>query len=225
MPPELQDRVRAELRDVPDELRKEREDAAVLRVLKERVFNNRAETGVAADSLPYHKAMAQAAGHAKQLDREIKQYEDALSAVRDHETVRLSRDAAFTLQLRNSCVDFTCADNPDVNRLTIGLLAVINEDERERISERTKSALAAAKARGVKLGNPNGAEPLRRAGKGNGASVDTIKSNADRFAEGLRETVKGIREDGATSLAAIANELNERHMRTCLLYTSPSPRD
>lgn len=87
LPPELQDRVRAELREVPDELRKEREDAAVLRVLKERVFNNRAETGVAADSLPYHKAMAQAAGHAKQLDREIKQYEDALSAVRNHETV------------------------------------------------------------------------------------------------------------------------------------------
>ncbi len=117
---------------------------------------------------------------------------------------RLSRDAAFTLQLRNSGVDFTCADNPDVNRLTIELLAVINEDERERISERTKAALAAAKARGVKLGNPNGAEPLRRAGKGNRASVDAIKSNADSFAEGLRETVEAIRRGGATSLAAIA---------------------
>tara|TARA_R110002072_G_scaffold86774_18_gene195912 strand:+ start:6280 stop:6969 length:690 start_codon:yes stop_codon:yes gene_type:complete len=127
---------------------------------------------------------------------------------------RLSRDAAFTLQLRNSGVDFTCADNPDVNRLTIGLLAVINEDERERISERTKAALAAAKARGVKLGNPKGAEPLRRAGKGNRASVKAIQSNADRFAEGLRETVKAIRGDGTISLAAIAKELNERHMRT-----------
>ncbi|SFP16816.1 recombinase family protein [Qipengyuania nanhaisediminis] len=127
---------------------------------------------------------------------------------------RLSRDAAFTLQLRNSGVDFTCADNPDVNRLTIGLLAVINEDERERISERTKAALAAAKARGVKLGNPNGAKALRRAGRGNCASVAAIQNNADRFAESLRGTVNAIRRDGVTSLAGTAAELIARHMRT-----------
>ncbi|MCW1382693.1 recombinase family protein [Novosphingobium sp. KCTC 2891] len=127
---------------------------------------------------------------------------------------RLSRDAAFTLQLRNSGVDFTCADNPDVNRLTIGLLAVINEDERERISERTKAALAAAKARGQRLGNPNGAAALRRAGKGNGASVESIKANADSFAEGLRDTVERIKATGVTSLAGIASELNTLHMKT-----------
>ena len=127
---------------------------------------------------------------------------------------RLSRDAAFTLQLRNSGVDFTCADNPDVNRLTIGLLAVINEDERERISERTKAALAAAKARGTRLGNPNGAAALRRAGKGNGASVAAIKAGAQEHAEGLRETVVAIRASGGTTLAGIAAELNRRHMRT-----------
>jgi DNA invertase Pin-like site-specific DNA recombinase len=127
---------------------------------------------------------------------------------------RLSRDAEFTLRLRNSGVDFTCADNPDVNRLTIGLLAVINEDERERISDRTKAALAAAKARGVKLGNPNGAAAFRRAGKGNAASVEASKANADAFANDLRETMQVIRQDGITSLAAIAAELNRRHIRT-----------
>lgn len=127
---------------------------------------------------------------------------------------RLSRDAAFTLQLRNSGVDFTCADNPDVNRLTIGLLAVINEDERERISERTRSALAAAKARGQRLGNPNGAAALRRAAKGNNASVQAIKQGADEFAEGLRETVERIRSFGTHSLASLAVELNAAHIRT-----------
>jgi DNA invertase Pin-like site-specific DNA recombinase len=127
---------------------------------------------------------------------------------------RLSRDAAFTLALRNSGVDFTCADNPDVNRLTIGLLAVINEDERERISERTKAALQAAKARGTKLGNPNGAAAFLRAGKGNGDAVAAIKAGADRFAEGLRGTVAELRASGAISLRKIAAGLNERHIRT-----------
>ena len=127
---------------------------------------------------------------------------------------RLSRDAAFTLQLRNSAVDFTCADNPDVNRLTIGLLAVINEDERERISERTKAALAAAKARGQRFGNPNGASAIRRAEKGNVASVQAIKAGADFFAEGLRGTVTELKSRGAVTLASLASGLNLAHIKT-----------
>ncbi|NML92372.1 recombinase family protein [Novosphingobium olei] len=127
---------------------------------------------------------------------------------------RLSRNAAFTLQLRNSGVDFTCADNPDVNRLTIGLLAVINEDERERISERTKAALAAAKARGQKLGNPNGAAALRRAGKGNEAAVKGMIARADAFAESLRDTVVALQSSGISTLTAMAAALNDNHIKT-----------
>jgi DNA invertase Pin-like site-specific DNA recombinase len=127
---------------------------------------------------------------------------------------RLSRNAEFTLSLRNSGVDFTCADNPDVNRLTIGLLAVINEDERERIAERTRVALQAAKARGVRLGNPNGAAALRRAAKGNSAAVDAVKGNAEQFAADLKGTVGEIRASGKTSLPGIAAELNARHIQT-----------
>lgn len=127
---------------------------------------------------------------------------------------RLSRDAEFTLRLRNSGVDFTCADNPDVNRLTIGLLAVINEDERERISERTKAALAAAKARGVRLGNPNGAAPLHRAARGNSAALAAVRANASERARHYAEIITDIRSVGATSLPAIAKELNERGIVT-----------
>jgi DNA invertase Pin-like site-specific DNA recombinase len=93
---------------------------------------------------------------------------------------RLSRDAELTLRVRNSGVDFACADNPDVNRLTIGLLTVINGDERERIAERTKAALAAAKARGVRLGNPQGlphsAAPERATGRQSKQSGRTLRT-------------------------------------------------
>ena len=63
-------------------------------------------------------------------------------------------------------------DNPTATPLTIGILALVAQDEARAISERTKAALKAAKARGQALGNPNGAEALRRAGKGNGASCE-----------------------------------------------------
>lgn len=68
---------------------------------------------------------------------------------------RLSRNAAFIFTLRDSDVDFTCVDMPDANKVTIGIFAVLAQDERERISQRTKAALQEAKKRGKQLGNPN----------------------------------------------------------------------
>src|SRR5262245_61248913 len=86
---------------------------------------------------------------------------------------RLARNVAFTSALMQSGIDFVACDNPNANKLTIHILAAVAEDERERISERTKQALAAAKARGVLLGSARpehwrGREEQRLAGLAKG---------------------------------------------------------
>lgn len=127
---------------------------------------------------------------------------------------RLSRNAAFLLTLRDSGVRFIAADMPDANDLTVGIMALVAQQEREAISKRTKEALAAAKARGVRLGNPNGAAALRRAGKGNRAGVKAVQAKADEHAASLRPVVEELRREGCTTLGAIAEALNERGMLT-----------
>ncbi len=127
---------------------------------------------------------------------------------------RLSRNAAFLLTLQASGVAFLACDMPEANDLTVGIMALVAQQEREAISKRTKEALSAAKARGVKLGNPNGAAALRRAGKGGLALQDTVRRNADAFAEDLRDVVAAIRADGHTTLRALADQLNARGIRT-----------
>ena len=65
---------------------------------------------------------------------------------------RLARNVHFISGLMESGVDFVAADNPHANKLMVHMLAAFAEHEREQISQRTKDALAAAKARGIRLG-------------------------------------------------------------------------
>lgn len=127
---------------------------------------------------------------------------------------RLSRDLHFVTKLQKSGAQFTAADLPEADEFTVHIFVAAAQRERKLIAERTKAALAAAKARGVKLGNPNGAAALRRAGKGNGAAVGALKEAADRHATDLAPVVAHLQAEGHTSLPALAKALNERQMRT-----------
>ena len=125
---------------------------------------------------------------------------------------RMSRNVAFISNLMESGVEFVAADMPMANRLTVHVLAAVAEHEREMISQRTTAALAAAKVRGVKLGNPNGARALR--GLGNGRAIVGAKAKADAHMARVVPVIETIRGEGATSLRGIAEELNRQGILT-----------
>ena len=109
---------------------------------------------------------------------------------------RLSRNASFLMALQDAGVKFVAADLPQANNLTIGIMALVAQQEAEAISKRTKEALQAAKARGQKLGNPNGAAALLRAAKGNTAAVSAIKLKADNHAMNLQPVIQSLKAQG-----------------------------
>jgi DNA invertase Pin-like site-specific DNA recombinase len=101
-----------------------------------------------------------------------------------------------------------------MGRFLLTQMASVAELEAGLISERTKAALAAAKARGVRLGNPNGARALRGKQVGNKHAVAAVKANADRRAATLQDIVDDLRKQGVTSVRAVAEELNAKGILT-----------
>jgi DNA invertase Pin-like site-specific DNA recombinase len=89
----------------------------------------------------------------------------------------------------------------------VGIMALVAEDEAERISQRTKAALAAAKARGVKLGGIRSREAVN-------TSISRRVSAADQHATSVLPIIKEIRAAGVTSLNGIAQALQARGVRT-----------
>ena len=118
---------------------------------------------------------------------------------------RLSRNAGFIFALKDSGIDFICADMPDANTLTIGIFASLAQHERELISSRIKAVLQIKKAKGVKLGKPENLTYEHRI-KGGLAKRAIAKANENnRRAAAL---IKSYRSNKMNWLT-IANELNK----------------
>jgi DNA invertase Pin-like site-specific DNA recombinase len=121
---------------------------------------------------------------------------------------RLARNVHFITGLQESGVDFLACDNPHATKLTIQILAAVAEHEREATSQRTKAALAAARARGVRLGNPRlTAGDTRRARQARSAA-------AARYAADLVPYIEAARHAGCRSLGQIASALTARGIAT-----------
>ena len=127
---------------------------------------------------------------------------------------RLSRNVEFLARVMNSAVEFVACDNPAANRLTLHILAAVAEAEAKAISDRTKVALAAAKARGTLLGSArpghwDGREDARQAGlaKARGMAVKVRQAKAAEAYTDLLPSVTALKAEGL-SLRDIAAKLN-----------------
>jgi DNA invertase Pin-like site-specific DNA recombinase len=125
---------------------------------------------------------------------------------------RLSRDVHFISGLMVHKVPFVVAElGPDVDPFILHLFAALAEKERTLISGRTKVALAAAKARGVRLGNPKLAQARKAAHK---AAAAANEAAADRHAATVLPIIRELKRAGTQTLREIAEALNGRGVQT-----------
>ena len=156
------------------------------------------ETGKGADALDRRPQLAAALTEARKRK----------CAVGVAKLDRLSRDVHFISGLMAQRVPFLVAElGADVDPFILHLFAALAEKERAMIATRTKSALQAAKARGVKLGGPKLKEARRLA-------VKAIEAAADQHAANVLPIIRDIQRAGASTLRDIANALNARGIGT-----------
>jgi DNA invertase Pin-like site-specific DNA recombinase len=122
-----------------------------------------------------------------------------------------SRDAHFLLGLQKAGVSFVAADMPEANEMVVGIMAVVAQAERKMISARTKAALAAARARGQKLGGFRGYIPTAEDGA-NGRKAHTAK--AASHAASLAPIITRLDHDGSLSLRGLAAKLTAEGLPT-----------
>lgn len=121
---------------------------------------------------------------------------------------RLGRDAAYLLNLVQYCrCKIVLADLPNIDKMMFGILAVVAENERDATSKRTKAALAAAKARGIKLGGPTAKETIKLA-----RIAKTDK--AINRARNISPIIESIEKAGIITLKGIAQALEARGIKT-----------
>lgn len=127
---------------------------------------------------------------------------------------RLARNVAFISSLMEQGVPFVACDMPTATPFMLHVYAAVAEEEARAISKRTKAALAAAKARGVKLGGDRGYRPV--AAPDGRLGGDAVRREADHAAHRVSAAIEAIRavEGGDISLQALARALTEAGVAT-----------
>lgn len=128
---------------------------------------------------------------------------------------RLSRDLHFITGLSKAGIQFTIAEQPNMNELTVHLFGALAEHERKLISQRTKQALDAAKERGVQLGNPclKRGEQIPRSGNTTQAN-QAREAKSNMFAREVVAVIEDFQSQGASSLRQVSDRLNREGFRT-----------